>query len=374
MASIIDELIFLPFFRRVASADLKATLPLWGQLSLQPGAMLWMERAAANELAIVTSGELVATVDGVQVGKVLPAEIVGEVSAFFSNQSRSATLVARKPTALLMLKVEGLRALRWQRNPIYELLVEQAMVSMVRRIRNTDVRIAQVAVGDLPAPVRTEPSVLVRLWKALLPGGPRTECPPLAPLLCRQPVLRDVEPEVVAALCDGFTAMPVEEGQIIFLEGEPGESAYIVADGKVDVMRNVRGQKAELLATLKAGDQFGINTLVESGPRTASCVASTAGWLYKMDSSAYSGMRGDARLVWRECVLASLASQLRNANAALQRESPSAPGVEKAPPKDRFQQLLKASGYLQGLPVDEAELEAFQVIETEDAIRNRKNR
>ena len=176
---------------------------------------MWTEGKSADELAIVTSGELVASVDGVEVGRVLPAEIVGEASAFFSNQSRSATLVARKPTALLTLKVEGLRALRWQRNPLYELLVEQAMVALVRRIRNADIRIAQVANGDMPAPARTEPSALVRLWKALRPGGPRNECPPLEPLLCRQPVLRDVEPELVADLCSGFTAMPVDPVSIV---------------------------------------------------------------------------------------------------------------------------------------------------------------
>lgn len=381
MAAIIDELIFLPFFRRVSSNDIRATLPLWGQVMLQPGDMLWMEQTAADELAIVTSGELIASVDGVEVGKVLPAEMVGEVSAFFSKQVRSATLIARKPSVLLTLKVEGLRALRWQRNPLYELLLEQANVGLVRRIRNTDMRIAQVANGDIPAPVRSEPSALVRLWKALRPGGPKNECPALAPLLARQPVLRDVEPDLVADLCGGFTATPMSEGEIIFLEGESGEAAYIVADGQVGVMRNVRGQKAEMLATLKAGDQFGLNTLVEKGPRTASCVAASAGWLYKMDGAAFNSMRGDGRMVWRECVLASLASQLRNANAALQRETPSSPGVAAAnsapvaePKADRFQQLLKASGYLQGLPVEEAELESFQVMDTPDAIRNRKKR
>jgi CRP-like cAMP-binding protein len=381
MATIIDELVSLPIFRRVAQKELRASLPLWGYSVLEPGDMLWTEQQTASELAIVTSGELVASVDGVEVGRVLPAEMVGEAAAFLANHVRTATLRARKPTALLTLKVEGLRALRWQRSALYELLLDQALLALVRRIRNTDVRIAQVASGGMPAPARTEPSALVRLWKALRPGGPKGECPPLAPLLCRQPVLREVPPDLVADLCTGFTAMPVEEGQILFLEGEPGESAYIVGEGRVDVMRNVRGHKAELLATLKEGDQFGINTLVEKGPRTASCVASTAGWLYRMDASAYNGMKGDGRLVWRECVLASLASQLRNANAALQREAPAAPAPGTPAPgtapearPDQFQKLLQASGYLQGLTVDESELESFQVIETEDSIRNRKKR
>jgi CRP-like cAMP-binding protein len=151
-------------------------------------------------------------------------------------------------------------------------------------------------------------------------------------------------------------------------------------------LRHVRGDRAELLATLKPGDQFGVNTLVERGARTASCVASTAGWLWKMDAEAYGRLRGDARMLWRESVLAVLGSQIRNANAALQRATPamerqpaasSAGAVAArggAPKRDGFNDLLKASGFLEALPAGEAELEELEVVLTEDDKRNPRKR
>ncbi|HNC94926.1 MAG TPA: cyclic nucleotide-binding domain-containing protein [Myxococcota bacterium] len=367
MAALIDELLFLPFLRRVTHAEIRSSLPLWTQILVNPGEMLWEQGEPVEELAIVASGELSASVDGLEVGRVLPGELIGEASAFFGGSTRSARLMARKTASVLCLSLDGLATLRQQRNGMYESLLEQALLALVRRIRNTDQKIAQVAEGDQAAPVRTEPSALVRLWKTLVPGGPKGPCPPLEPLLMRYPGLRQVSPEVVATIAASFVAEPVEEGQIIFLEGEQGAAAYLIAEGKIAVLRHVRGQKAELLATLKVGDQFGINTLVEKGPRTASCVAPEAGWLYRLDAAAHAALRGDAKMAWNECIAASLSSQLRNANAALKRETPREAGA--AEEKGNFKQLLQASGYLQGGTVDEDELDQFEVVNTEHTRR-----
>jgi CRP-like cAMP-binding protein len=387
VATISDELSTLPFFRRVAAADVRASAPLWSEVALQPGEVLWHAGGNVDELGVAVIGELVAEVDGVEVGKVLPGELCGEASAFFAGNLRSATLRARTQAQVLTLGTSALRTLRWQRSPVYEALLEQAMLTLVRRIRATDVRIAQVARGSSSAPSRQEPSALVRFWKSLRPGGPSGACPPLEPLLRRQIGLKDVDATVLQAIGQGFVAEPVEEGQILFLEGEPGAASYILADGQVDVLRHVRGDKAELLVSLKPGDQFGVNTLVERGARSASCVAATSGWLWRMDAEAFGRLRGDARMFWRESVLGVLASQIRNANAALQRALPSdvrramAPTSASAPlagtprrGEDGFQDLLKASGFLEALPTREADLEELEVVLTEDDRRNPRKR
>ncbi len=377
MSTVTDELLALPFFRRVAPVDVRASAPLWNEVSLSPRDILWRQGDAVDELGVTVVGDLAAEVNGVEVGRVLPGELIGEASAFFHGTMRSASLRARSAVQVLTLSTASLRTLRWQRSPVYDALLEQALVTLVRRVRATDARIAQVAQGTAAAPARTEPSALVRFWKALRPGGPTGACPPLASLIRKQPGLKDVSDELVAAIGAGFVQEPVQEGQILFLEGEPGAASYIVADGQVDVLRHVRGERAELLASLRAGDQFGINTLVERGSRTASCVAASAGWLYRMDAEAFGKLRGEARLVWRESVLAALASQIRNANTALQRATPAEERVRSAASEpvreDGFKQLLKASGFLEGLPTD-SELESLQVVETEDARRNPRKR
>ncbi len=384
MATIVEELQTLPFFRRVPFQDVRESVPLWTAVDLRAGEVLWKQGAAVDELGVIVFGELSAEVDGVEVGRVLPGEMCGEASAFFSGNVRSANLLARGKAQVLTLSTSSLRTLRWQRSPVYDALLDQALVTLVRRIRATDLRIAQVARGTSSAPTRAEPSALTKFWKALRPGGPSGECPPLPPLIRAQPGMKEADPAVILAIAQGFVAEPVQEGQVIFLESEPGAASYIVAEGSVDVLRHVRGERAELLASLPSGAQFGVNTLVERGTRTASCVAGSAGWVYKMDAEAFGRLRGDARMLWRESVLVTLASQIRNANKSLQKAAAAnapppaaaAPGAAAAPrrnPNDGFQDLLKASGFLEGLSADDADLEELEVVRTEDDLRNPRN-
>ncbi len=374
MGSIADELATIPFLRRVPAAELRASAPLWELVALGPGEALWEGGTAVDAVGIVLVGELVAELDGVVVGRVLPGELAGEASAFFAGRTRSATLRARTPAQVVALPVPSLHTLRWQRSPVYDALLDQALLTLTRRVSATNVRIAQVATGGVAAPARTEPSALVRLWKALRPGGPGGPCPALEPLLRRQPGLADADGETLAVLASAFVAEPVQEGQVVFLEGEPGAAAWLVADGQIDVLRNVRGDRAELLARLGPGSLFGINALVEKGARTASCVAAGPGWLYRMDADGYGRLRGPNRLAWRECLLGVLTTQIRNANAALQKASggPQAPARPRAEPVGdaAFQDLLRASGWLEGVPDDA--LAAVQVVTTDDAKRNRK--
>lgn len=371
MAGIGDELALLPIFNRTAAFEVRASAPLWSNVRLVPGERLWEQGAAVDQLAILLVGDLAAEVDSVEVGRVMPGEILGEASAFFAGTTRSASLVARRESQVLVLPTPSLRTLRWERSGVYDALLEQGLRTLVRRIRTTDQKIACLAQGGQAAPNRAEPSALARLWRAFRPGGPVTECPPLLPTLRRQPGLRDAETAAVLQIQEAFRPDPVEEGQVLFLENEPGAAAWIVAEGGVDVLRHVRGDRAELLATLGPGDMFGINTLVERGPRTASCVAAGAGWLYRLDAEAAGALRGDARLLWRESILGALATQIRLANGALNRAAPRGRPTEK---KDEFASLLAASGYLEALPVSERALEAVTFEVSDDAERNRKNR
>lgn len=372
MGTIADELATLPFLRRVPAAELRGSAPLWEGIALAPGELLWEAGSPVDALAVVLFGELVAELDGVVVGRVHPGEMLGEASAFQGDGVRSATLRAKTACQVLALPVASLRTLRWQRSPVYEALLDQALHALVQRVAATNARIAAVATGGTAAPGRTEPSALVRLWKALRPGGPAKPCPPLEPLLRRQPGLADADGETIAALARAFVAEPLQEGQVVFLEGEPGEAAWLVADGKVDVLRNVRGDRAELLATLTPGSLFGVNTLVEKGARTASCVAACPGWLWRIDADGHDRLRGPNRLAWRESLLGVLAAQIRNANAALQRVSggpKAAPRPTAAPVEDgAFQDLLRASGWLEGVP--DVDLTGLEVVVTEDARRN----
>ena len=194
-----------------------------------------------------------------------------------------------------------------------------------------------------------------------------------------------MDDETLEKLGSLWTAQPVEEGHVVCLEGEQGHGAYLIALGQVDVLRNVRGDKAEKLCTLAPGHQFGANTLVEPGTRTASCVMTSKGWLYTIDAERFKNPPAEVAKVWKESVLATLTAQIRNANralnlaqarsavaekrATLKARSASRAATSKATKGDDFQQLLQASGYLEGLPASEKGLEQVQFVIDDDMAR-----
>ncbi len=66
-----------------------------------------------------------------------------------------------------------------------------------------------------------------------------------------------------------------EAGQIIFSEGDPGGSIYIIKKGAVEVFKNIDSNDI-VLATLKDGEVLGILTFFSKGDRHASARAKTA--------------------------------------------------------------------------------------------------
>jgi len=63
-----------------------------------------------------------------------------------------------------------------------------------------------------------------------------------------------------------------EDGQIIFLEHEPGAELFIIQEGKVKITKLVDNNEV-LLAVLKKGDIFGEMSLLDNKPRSASAIS-----------------------------------------------------------------------------------------------------
>ncbi len=66
-------------------------------------------------------------------------------------------------------------------------------------------------------------------------------------------------------------------GSLIFGEGEPGESLYIVVDGSVRISRVFPGFGEECLSILERGEVFGEMALIDEQPRSADARAHTGG-------------------------------------------------------------------------------------------------
>ena len=64
----------------------------------------------------------------------------------------------------------------------------------------------------------------------------------------------------------------VPAGELVFEEGEVGESAYLIVSGQVEIFRS-SGNNERVLATLGRGEIIGEMSLIDSQPRMASARA-----------------------------------------------------------------------------------------------------
>ena len=83
-------------------------------------------------------------------------------------------------------------------------------------------------------------------------------------------------------LARGMAPVSLEPGTTLIREGEEGDTAYLVADGELDI--SVGGTK---LATLGRGDIVGEIALLRGGPRTADVAALDDARVYELEREAF---------------------------------------------------------------------------------------
>jgi CRP-like cAMP-binding protein len=106
--------------------------------------------------------------------------------------------------------------------------------------------------------------------------------------LRRAGLFQGVDPNDVEALANEFELMEVSRGQVLFHEGEPGDSLYIVLSGKVKLGRRSSDGRENLVAVMGPSDQFGELSLFDPGPRTATAVVVTDGRVARLPKTALS--------------------------------------------------------------------------------------
>lgn len=92
-------------------------------------------------------------------------------------------------------------------------------------------------------------------------------------LLASLPLFADLRPDQRAALAGRLVRRSATRGQLIFDEGDPGDTVYLILDGKIKIVRTTADGRENLLAVLGPGEVFGELSLFDPGPRTASARA-----------------------------------------------------------------------------------------------------
>jgi CRP/FNR family transcriptional regulator, cyclic AMP receptor protein len=87
------------------------------------------------------------------------------------------------------------------------------------------------------------------------------------------PLFRDLEPDELAMLLSTVRTRRYRRGEVIFHQGDPGDSLHIVASGAVKILLpSAEGEEA-IIATLRPGDFFGELALLDGSTRSATATA-----------------------------------------------------------------------------------------------------
>lgn len=111
-----------------------------------------------------------------------------------------------------------------------------------------------------------------------------------------------------------------QDGEFVFLKGQPGAAMFIIKTGKVNVIDYGKDNRETVVATLNTGDFFGELALLDDSPRSASAMAVEPTYIYAISrpdldhlltASPQIGLR-----VYRTLAVI-IGTRLKNANVQL---------------------------------------------------------
>ncbi|MEN9923539.1 MAG: hypothetical protein RIS09_1053 [Actinomycetota bacterium] len=89
------------------------------------------------------------------------------------------------------------------------------------------------------------------------------------------PLFAALDAEAADSLKASMKEYRARRGDVIFVEGEPGDTLFVIAEGKVTLGHSAKDGRESLLAVLGPGEMFGELSVFDPGNRTATATALT---------------------------------------------------------------------------------------------------
>ena len=111
-------------------------------------------------------------------------------------------------------------------------------------------------------------------------------------------VLQGLDPSALAGLA-ALEEKNYADGQTIFAEGDPGDSMYFLATGRVRIEKRAEPGAAanKTLTVIEAGDYFGEMAILDQKPRSASAVAVGPCRLLRLSKNAFDELQRKSKVV-----------------------------------------------------------------------------
>ncbi len=112
--------------------------------------------------------------------------------------------------------------------------------------------------------------------------------------LSRSQVFEMLSPAEVAALAKLCRSVSWRAGEVIFREGDPGASLFVLTAGEVEVLNHHRGAE-KVMAVLAAPAAFGEMALLDREARSATVRARTETEALELTAEAFTAFRKRSR-------------------------------------------------------------------------------
>jgi lysophospholipid hydrolase len=143
--------------------------------------------------------------------------------------------------------------------------------------------------------------------------------------LRRSDLFASLSADAMTALQAQLTPVTLMSGEILFKEGEPSDSLYIVISGRLRVFSRATDDQSErLVADLGHGEIVGEMGLVCGEPRSATVVAIRDTNLAKLSESGLNQLAANCAQPIYSAIIRQLASRLKNETAGIRTRKPTA--------------------------------------------------
>lgn len=135
-------------------------------------------------------------------------------------------------------------------------------------------------------------------------------------VVARATIFQGVDRTVVVSLIERLQPAEFLAKSPVFAEGDRGDRLYFIASGKVKISRCSPGGRDLILAVLGPSDMFGLQSVLDPGPRTSNAVTISALQACWADRATVRGWIAEHPTI-TEQLLRVLARRLRRADHSL---------------------------------------------------------
>ena len=296
----------LRIFAGISNADMQSIIPKLQPFSIAKDEVLFYHGDKGSTLYIIETGEVdvYANASGdedILLSTVGSGAVIGEMS-LIAPANRSATVKATLPTSGWSLSCDAFDLLCRQQSPGALQILKNLALMLCERLRSMPLYAGSAARSTQPA------------W--CFHGEAYTPDPQYNDFLQRLSFFKLFQPAEIATIMSHMKQWSIPRGQVLFEDGAPGKSAYLILRGGIEESVIQSGNKQQL-AILGPGKIFGLLSLLDHENRYSTCTARERCLLLEMPGQAFHTLFHKADKVafrFLQAIVLTLIEALRRAS------------------------------------------------------------